>query len=205
MAYHKAANKTKERLTDHAIKLFARRGYDAVTVDEIVKAAKLTKGAFYHHWPSKDDCLSEIHLSFVDYAHGRFAAIMEQSTDPEELIRALMGELFEQIRDHRNRVVVLWDTRRSLPKAKSALVESKKDDIRHFFAQAIEMGQKQKIFDSSHDPRVAAQGIFGMCMWAYQWYDPKGPKTHKEIADGFADLVLAGLHHAPDRRTSEAR
>lgn len=44
---------TRERLLKVAEQLFVRHGYDAVGVERIVRAAAVTKGAFYHHFPDK--------------------------------------------------------------------------------------------------------------------------------------------------------
>src|ERR1700680_865763 len=42
------------RLLDAAARLFARFGFDKTSVDEIARAAGVSKGAVYLHWPSKD-------------------------------------------------------------------------------------------------------------------------------------------------------
>lgn len=198
MAKSEAAAVTRDRLVRHALRLFARRGYESVTVDEIVRSAKLTKGAFYHHFRSKEECLTEIHLSFVDHSLDRFATIMSKGDDAETTIRALMTELVMQINDYRAQVTVLWDSRRSLPRAQSRIVEGKKENIRHYFAQSIAHGQRDGVFDRAHDSHTAALGIFGMCMWAYHWFDPKGSQTPAQLAESFADLVLAGLRPNPN-------
>jgi Bacterial regulatory proteins, tetR family len=40
---------TKERLIGIARVQFAARGYEAVSLDDVLKEANLTKGAIYHH------------------------------------------------------------------------------------------------------------------------------------------------------------
>jgi AcrR family transcriptional regulator len=47
------AEVTRTALLAVARRLFAQRGYPSVSVDEIVQAAKLTKGALYHHFQDK--------------------------------------------------------------------------------------------------------------------------------------------------------
>lgn len=44
---------TRQALLEAAERLFAARGYLAVSVDEMCRAAGVSKGAFYHHFPSK--------------------------------------------------------------------------------------------------------------------------------------------------------
>lgn len=44
----------RTRLLDAAINVIRMQGYSATTVDEICRAAGVTKGAFFHHFASKD-------------------------------------------------------------------------------------------------------------------------------------------------------
>jgi TetR/AcrR family transcriptional repressor of nem operon len=48
------AAENRERVIDEAAKLFRQRGFDAVGVAELMRAAGLTHGGFYNHFPSKD-------------------------------------------------------------------------------------------------------------------------------------------------------
>ena len=49
------AKDARTRLLDAALKLVRERGYSATTVDELCRVAGVTKGAFFHHFKSKDD------------------------------------------------------------------------------------------------------------------------------------------------------
>jgi TetR/AcrR family transcriptional repressor of nem operon len=44
----------REKLVDAATSVIRRKGYAATSVDELCAAAGVTKGAFFHHFPSKD-------------------------------------------------------------------------------------------------------------------------------------------------------
>lgn len=46
---------TRQRLLDASLSVFARHGYERATVDEIVREAGFSKGAFYVHFESKED------------------------------------------------------------------------------------------------------------------------------------------------------
>lgn len=43
----------KEALLEAATRLFRTQGYDATSIDDICRAAGVTKGALFHHYPSK--------------------------------------------------------------------------------------------------------------------------------------------------------
>lgn len=47
------SQETREHLLSSAASCFARSGYDATGVAEICEDAQMSKGAFYHHFPSK--------------------------------------------------------------------------------------------------------------------------------------------------------
>jgi AcrR family transcriptional regulator len=47
------SGQTETRLLDAAARLFARFGFDKTSVDDIARAAGVSKGAVYLHWPSK--------------------------------------------------------------------------------------------------------------------------------------------------------
>jgi len=52
--------KTRSRILDQAGLLFRRKGYDGVGIDEIMGAAKLTRGGFYGYFKSKAELFTEI-------------------------------------------------------------------------------------------------------------------------------------------------
>jgi AcrR family transcriptional regulator len=56
----KAAAVRRSELIDCAQGLFLTRGYDKTTVNDVIAAAGLSKGAFYHHFRAKEDLLEAI-------------------------------------------------------------------------------------------------------------------------------------------------
>jgi TetR/AcrR family transcriptional regulator, transcriptional repressor for nem operon len=56
----------RAEIVEHAARLFRLRGHGGTTIDDIMLAAGLTRGAFYAHFTSKDDLFAEI----VRMGHG---------------------------------------------------------------------------------------------------------------------------------------
>ncbi len=48
------------------------------------------------------------------------------------------------------------------------------------------------VFESG-DPKLLAFALFGAVNWIPRWFSPNGPATSQEIADRFADYLIAGL------------
>lgn len=54
---------TKELVLNTALELISSKGYQNVTVAEICIKCNVTKGAFYHHFSSKESILDQLHLN----------------------------------------------------------------------------------------------------------------------------------------------
>ncbi len=50
----------RRRIAAAALDLFATRGYNAPSVDDVVERAKMSKSAFYEFFTSKEDCFREL-------------------------------------------------------------------------------------------------------------------------------------------------
>jgi AcrR family transcriptional regulator len=50
----------RRRIADAALELFATRGYNATSVEDVVERAKMSKSAFYEFFTSKEDCFREL-------------------------------------------------------------------------------------------------------------------------------------------------
>src|SRR6185369_16272086 len=57
--------KTRGRIVEAARKLFNLRGFEAVSIDEIMREAGLTHGGFYKHFGAKDELYQEAVLEFI--------------------------------------------------------------------------------------------------------------------------------------------
>jgi TetR/AcrR family transcriptional regulator, transcriptional repressor for nem operon len=64
----------RTRLLDAAMQVIRLQGYSATTVDEICRAAGLTKGAFFHHFKSKENLAVAAAAHFSQMAERFFAA-----------------------------------------------------------------------------------------------------------------------------------
>lgn len=63
---------TKQAIFDNARRLFAERGYGAVTNKEVAEAAGITTGALYHYVDSKLDLYVAVHRDMQRRVYGRF-------------------------------------------------------------------------------------------------------------------------------------
>jgi len=68
------AEKTRARILASALSLFSRKGYERTTFNDIASRLKMTKGAVYWHFESKEKLL----VALVDIALNRFRRQIEE-------------------------------------------------------------------------------------------------------------------------------
>lgn len=79
---------SRDKLLDAATRLFHENGYQAVTVNDICEAAQLTKGAFYHHFDSKEALYQHLYTPQLDtYLASHFS--ISEDADGKTLFLAL--------------------------------------------------------------------------------------------------------------------
>ncbi len=81
---------TRQRLLDGALHAFSRTGFHDTSVDAIVQESGASKGAFYFHFPSKEDLFLALMNSLADrLAREVDAAVATRQTPMEQLDAAL--------------------------------------------------------------------------------------------------------------------
>ena len=62
------AEQTRQRILKAALELFADKGYERTTFEDVARRIRLTKGAVYWHFKTKPDLLTEL-VSFMSQRH----------------------------------------------------------------------------------------------------------------------------------------
>lgn len=71
----KAAAVRRAELIDCAQALFLKKGYEKTTINDVIAATGLSKGAFYHHFKAKEDLLEAIAMRFAHAAVADFSRL----------------------------------------------------------------------------------------------------------------------------------
>lgn len=188
-----APAQTRQMLLDNALELFGSQGFHATSVQTIVDRAGLTKGAFYHHFASKEDLLRLIHDQFLEVQREMIAEIMAAHESPVDQLREMVRASVLTTALYRQHVAVFFQERRYLTGERASDVQGRRDAFEEQIESVIRAGIESGDFDPSILPRVALFGIVGMSAWVYQWYRPEGPLPVEEIADALASMAVNGL------------
>lgn len=87
---------TKSKIVSAAWKLFYEQGYDATTVDEIIKESGTSRGSFYRYFDGKDALVGSLAYLF-DEKYEELIPEIDIEQNSTELLLFLNAKLFEMI------------------------------------------------------------------------------------------------------------
>lgn len=183
----------RSRVIEQALPLFQSQGYPATSIRQVAETAGLAKATVYHYYPTKSALLYEIHNIFMETLEEGMERIQRSEATPDGRIRAIVRELWRVMVTHRAHVQIFFEEWRHLDKEDIAGLKERRDNYYRFVRDAVAEGWPGAASRGEEHIDVITLGIFGMCNWGYQWFDPKGPLPADVIADDYADFVMAGL------------
>jgi TetR/AcrR family transcriptional regulator, cholesterol catabolism regulator len=185
---------TREALLKSALALFEELGYDATSVQQIVDDAGRTKGAFYHHFQSKEDLLRDLHDEFVVYQLEKAHEVKDRDTPADEKLRQLVTEvLMEPLSIYKSEITVFLQERRFLSEDAFAEIRTKRDEVENIIVDVIREGMETGVFKPVGTPRLVAFGVIGMCAWSYTWLEAKGTTSPHDIGEMYGSILVDGL------------
>ena len=185
--------KTRSLIINAALSLFQKQGFTETSISDIVEKAGLTKGAFYHHFDTKEAILLLIHDEYIEHQLSEARQILEDHDDPKEQLVLMIHSMINAIDKYNANVAIFFQERRFLQGKSFKHVRRDRDELGELFRGIVARGVEQGVFRKSIDPAIATFGILGMCAWTYQWYREDGRMSAEEIADSFAEIALSGI------------
>ncbi len=189
----KRSENTRAKLLASALKQFAARGYEATSVDDICRGADVSKGAFYHHFESKQ-------ALFLDLMNSWLSAIdtglseLEKSTVPETLVAMteLLPGILAVARDQLPMYLEFWLQASRDPKVWQASIEPYRH-FREYFARLIAEGTAEGTLRKV-DPNLAGQVILSMAvgMLLQALVEPQGADWQQTAQQGMR-ILMKGL------------
>ncbi|NPA31940.1 MAG: TetR/AcrR family transcriptional regulator [Chloroflexi bacterium] len=101
------SQETYQRLLRAAEEAFAQRGYEAVSVTEICQRAGVSKGAFYHHFPSKQAAFLAVLQAWIQRLEEGLRAALAAAPDLAEARDAMADTFAQALRSTQGRIPLL--------------------------------------------------------------------------------------------------
>lgn len=192
------AKNTIDRIVNQAMKLFLEKGYHGTSIDDITQAARLTKGALYWHFKSKEDLLERIIKEF------KKRSLEGMIHEVEGIKGGGLDKLTKMFRYnaafayYNQELCVSFTTLAAELVGAHHGIEPKIRQIykkyQKFLSNLILQGQREKIFKKDLDPEVMALIIIafhdGVLL---QWSMNRDRVDGEVYARTFQEIVLHGL------------
>src|SRR5689334_7270429 len=182
-----------ERLLDVATRLFAEKGFEGTSVQEIVAAAGVTKGAMYHYFSSKDDLLYEIYHRVLSLQMKRLESFAGASGTVEERLRGAATDVIETSLLHMDDLKVFFHSLHLLPAGRRAAVRAERRRYHDLFRALVEEGQETGAFRADIPADIAVQYFLSALNLIGTWYHPGGRLRSEAVSDAYVELLFSGL------------
>jgi len=192
------SQETATRILTQAMRIFLAKGYHGTSIEDITQAAKLTKGALYWHFRSKEDLLKKI----VGEYENRFLDGMIKAVNEVE------GDILDKIEKYfRYNAAFAYYNRElcvSFDKLAAELVgahhgiESEFRRIyrkyQKFLSNLIVQGKKEKVFKKEMDEDLSALVIIAFHVGVLlQWSMNKNEIDGEAYVNTFKKIMLHGM------------
>ncbi len=190
--FSKSSNKKKEFLMT-SLELFARKGYEKTTIQDIIDQMGVSKGAFYHYFSSKEDIIITIAREYVDGAISLIKGIAErEDLNAVEKINTLIESVNEykaQQEQQRLKIKGVFSKEENI-KLERKIESAFKGDAVKYFKDIIEQGIQEGSFDITNSLEMAEFMLFAINAMnasidelVYQKDNPNSSLSTQEIID----------------------
>ncbi|MCY1016261.1 TetR/AcrR family transcriptional regulator [Pyxidicoccus sp. MSG2] len=189
------ASARRAQLIDVGRSVFARRGYEGTSVEEIAEVAKVSKPVIYEHFGGKEGLYAVIVDREMEYVVRRIAEAIAVGS-PRERVEQGATAFLMYVKEHPDGFAVLaHDTPvTSARGGMSSLLNDVAERVSHVFLTSF----KGAGYDSKVAP-IYAHALVGMVTFVGQWWTGVRKPPVEEVAAHISSLVWMGLRHLPRR------
>lgn len=179
-----------DSLTDVALRVFAERGYDGASMDDVARAAGITKASIYHHVSGKEALLDrglaralDALFAILDEPAARDGRALDRLRHIVERVAATTMHLLPEL-------TVLFRIHGASKSERNAVERRRAFD--RLVTDIIAQAQRDGDVRGDLDPRLVARLIFGMSNSVVEWYR-RGSLTREAIARAATTIAFDGI------------
>jgi AcrR family transcriptional regulator len=178
--------------------VFAKRGYEAASVEEIADRARVSKPIVYEHFGGKEGLYAVVVDREVEHIVGRIVEAMSTGSPRERLERAALAFLTYVQERPDGFAVLLRDT---APSKRSGEMPALMYDLADRVGDVFTDQFRKAGYDAKAAP-IYAHALVGMVAFVGQWWtETRKPPPAETVASHLAALAWMGLRHLPKRPT----
>jgi len=180
-------DKVRKKIIDAASILYAQKGFNATSIDEISEMAGVSLPVTHRYIKNKSEIMGmimeDVHKIFQD----NLMMMIKGIDDPEEQLAIAVNIYFKVIDQQREKALLIYQKSNSLDKATKSHIMQLEVDISNIFAKIIKEGIEYGIFKRVNADLMAYNIIILAHMWVLkQWHF-----RHRLSLERYLQLQLA--------------
>jgi AcrR family transcriptional regulator len=175
--------------------VFAEKGYEATSVEEIASCAKVSKPIVYEHFGGKEGLYAVVVDREMEYVIGVISEALSAGSPRERAEQAALAFL-TWVKDNPDGFAVLTHDAPAAASSSggfSSLLNEVADRVSDVFAEAFK--------EAGYDPDVApiyAHALIGMVTLVGQWWSVVRKPSVEKVASHIVALAWMGLRNLPE-------
>ena len=180
--------RTQQLLQTALISLIQEKGFEALSVQDVIDRANVGRATFYAHFDNKEDLLVSRLEGLRASLQARQRQALSQATNADDRMFAYSHEMFVHVNEHRT-------VFRSMVGKRSGaviqhlfhkmLVDLVREDIKALMPQRVNGGTPHEAV-----VQLIAGGLFGLVLW---WVDGRMKLTIEEVDALFRRLAIPAV------------
>ena len=192
----------RETILAQAASLFAEKGYEQTSLQDVASAVGVSKAALYHYFQSKQMIYDEIVVELLEGLYG----YVKQNVTAAPAGKALLifmrshAKFFEE--NYVNFVTLLHGVGGIGAQMRSERQVAIRDQYEMLLRELlVNSGTSDRL--RVDDVTLTATAILSMLNWMSRWYKPGGTQSAVEIAEKYYAVLYGGLHPDAERRSCD--
>lgn len=185
----------REQIIEAAVELFISKGFHKTTTREISQASGFSIGTLYEYIESKEDVLYLVCEDIHQKIEKRLQEVIVEDSNTIDMLRSAISGFFRVMDEMQDRVLLIYQEIKSLPKEQMRYVLQKEQEITGYFEKILRRGMEdgslkideKSIFLMAHNIVILGE------MWTFRRWALQKKYTLEEYTEMQTSLILQEL------------
>lgn len=183
---------TKAKIRKAALRLFAERGYNAVSMRDLAEAVGMRQGGLYNHFEGKQALLSDLMETHMAALLKALDAAMAGTSGTRARLEAFVRHHVAHHLNYPDDVFLAYMEIRSLDSDNRARIVALRNRYEHALRKILEDGCAKGLF-SIGDAAVHARMLLAMMTGVTVWYRDNRRLSRDEVVKLYLDVALQSV------------
>lgn len=180
---------TKQIIRDAARQLFAKHGYNAVSMREIAQAIGKQPGGIYNHFPNKQSILVDLMQQNLARAHAAVIAPLNKAASPARRLDQFVRNHVQHNVENPDDIFIAYMELRSLEPDNAKAIMRERNTYESALRAILSDGIESGAFTIS-DAAIHARSILAMLGGVTVWFRQGGPQSSADVTEHYVQAAL---------------